>query len=101
MITFDPSEKPKLHFPLKRGLVNTLLRAGVFFEISLRGVLQQDEQGAGSRRRNWIAGAREIVRATGGRNVIVSTGAVKAGEMRAGEDLVNLCVSLVWCEGRC
>lgn len=48
--------------------------------------------GSGNRRRNWIAGAKEIVRATGGVGVIISSGAVKAGEMRAAEDMINLCV---------
>ncbi|GAA5920265.1 hypothetical protein JCM5296_004594, partial [Sporobolomyces johnsonii] len=38
-----------------------------------------------------IAGAREVVRATGGKGVVISSGAVRAGEMRASEDLVNLC----------
>ncbi|KAL8286914.1 hypothetical protein RQP46_003920 [Phenoliferia psychrophenolica] len=94
LLTFDPSLSARLPFPLKRGLVNTLLRAGVFFEITLRGILSQDEPNgstAGTRRRNWIAGAREIVRATGGKSVVISSGAVKAGEMRASEDLINLC----------
>ncbi|KAI5480526.1 RNase P subunit p30 family protein [Pseudohyphozyma bogoriensis] len=93
LVTFDPSLSPRLPFQLKRGLVNSLLRAGVMFEIVLRGMVKQDDAigGAGSRRRNWIAGAREIVRATGGRNVVLSSGAETAGEMRGSEDIVNLC----------
>ncbi|ORY47188.1 RNase P subunit p30-domain-containing protein [Leucosporidium creatinivorum] len=95
LITLDPSLSPRLPFPLKRGLVNTLQRAGVVFEIILRGMTKQDEPGAAggaaSRRRNWIAGAREVVRATGGKGVVISSGAVKAGEMRGTEDLINLC----------
>ncbi|KAK4702296.1 ribonuclease P/MRP protein subunit RPP1, partial [Phenoliferia sp. Uapishka_3] len=93
ILSIDPSLAPRLPFPLKRGLVNTLLRAGVFFEISLRGMVCQDDVGgggAGGRRRNWIAGAREIVRATAGTNVILASGAVKAGEMRGSADLINL-----------
>ena len=93
LITFDPSLSPRLPFPLKRGLVNTMLRAGMMFEIVVRGVVRQDDGaggGAGNRRRNWIAGAREIVRATGGKSVVISSGAEKAGEMRGWEDLVNL-----------
>lgn len=67
----------------------------MLFEIVTTGILRQEEQGAtpgaaGTRRRNWIAGAREIVRATGGKGVVISSGAVKAGEMRGSEDLINL-----------
>ncbi|BGP19511.1 hypothetical protein JCM10213_006331 [Rhodosporidiobolus nylandii] len=96
LITLDPSTSPRLPFPLKRGLISSLSRAGVGFELILRGVTRQDEPGeqpgeAGRRRRNWIAGAREVVRATEGKGVVVSSGAHRAGEMRGSEDLINLC----------
>ncbi|GAA5913689.1 hypothetical protein JCM8208_005903 [Rhodotorula glutinis] len=99
LVTLDPSLSPRLAFPLKRGLVSSLSRAGVAFELVTRGITRLDDaagQGdqvgdAGKRRRNWIAGAREVVRATEGRGVVVSSGAHRAGEMRAPEDLVNLC----------
>lgn len=94
-IILDPSISPRLPFPLKRGLAHSLARAGVVFEIIYRGITKQDEPGvggntAGQRRRNWIAGAREIVRACGAKGVILSSGASKEGEMRAPEDLINL-----------
>ncbi|GAA5836789.1 hypothetical protein JCM9279_007662 [Rhodotorula babjevae] len=97
LVTLDPSTSPRLPFPLKRGLISSLSRAGVCFELVLRGVTRLDDPAtdapgdAGKRRRNWIAGAREVVRATEGRGVVVSSGAHRAGEMRAPEDLVNLC----------
>ncbi|GAA5968624.1 hypothetical protein JCM11641_007704 [Rhodosporidiobolus odoratus] len=96
LIILDPSLSPRLPFPLKRGLISSLSRAGVRFELILRGVTRQDEPGeqpgeAGKRRRNWIAGAREVVRATEGKGVVISSGAHKAGEMRGSEDLINLC----------
>ncbi|GAA5943315.1 hypothetical protein JCM3775_002616 [Rhodotorula graminis] len=98
LVTLDPSQSPRLPFPLKRGLVSSLSRAGVAFELVVRGVTRLDDAAAGDqvgdagkRRRNWIAGAREVVRATEGRGVVVSSGAHRAGEMRAPEDLVNLC----------
>ncbi|GAA5824734.1 hypothetical protein JCM11251_005319 [Rhodosporidiobolus azoricus] len=96
LITLDPSLSPRLPFPLKRGLISSLARAGVGFELILRGVTRADEAGeqpgeTGRRRRNWIAGAREVVRATEGKGVVVSSGAHKAGEMRGSEDLINLC----------
>ncbi|GAA5984584.1 hypothetical protein JCM10908_003411 [Rhodotorula pacifica] len=96
LITLDPSLSPRLPFPLKRGMISTLSRTGVGFELVLRGVTRLDLPGeqpgeAGKRRRNWIAGAREVVRATEGKGVVISSGAVKAGEMRGTEDLINLC----------
>ncbi|KWU43433.1 PHP domain-like protein [Rhodotorula sp. JG-1b] len=96
LITLDPSLSPRLPFPLKRGMISTLARTGVGFELVLRGVTRLDQPGeqpgeAGKRRRNWIAGAREVVRATEGKGVVISSGAVKAGEMRGTEDLINLC----------
>ena len=57
--------------------------------------MRQDDAGvagSGNRRRNWIAGAREIVRATGGIGIVLSSGAVEAGEMRGTEDMINLSV---------
>ncbi|KAG0663208.1 hypothetical protein C6P46_002797 [Rhodotorula mucilaginosa] len=96
LITLDPSLSPRLPFPLKRGMISTLARTGVGFELVLRGVTRLDQPGeqpgeAGKRRRNWIAGAREVVRATEGKGVVISSGAVRAGEMRGTEDLINLC----------
>ncbi|BGP34864.1 RNA-binding RNA processing protein rpp1 [Rhodotorula toruloides] len=96
LITLDPSISPRLPFPLKRGMISSLARSGVCFELILRGVTRLDQEGeqpgdSGKRRRNWIAGAREVVRATEGKGVVVSSGAVRAGEMRGTEDLINLC----------
>ncbi|GAA5865065.1 hypothetical protein JCM3774_002120, partial [Rhodotorula dairenensis] len=96
LISLDPSQSPRLPFPLKRGMISTLSRTGVHFELVLRGVTRLDRPDepageAGKRRRNWIAGAREVVRATEGKGVVISSGAVKAGEMRGTEDLINLC----------
>ncbi|BGO95012.1 hypothetical protein NBRC10512_006524 [Rhodotorula toruloides] len=96
LITIDPSISPRLPFPLKRGMISSLARSGVCFELILRGVTRLDQEGeqpgdSGKRRRNWIAGAREVVRATEGKGVVVSSGAVRAGEMRGTEDLINLC----------
>ncbi|KAM0791108.1 hypothetical protein ACM66B_004397 [Microbotryomycetes sp. NB124-2] len=99
VISIDPSVNTRLPFPLKRGLVSTLLRSGMCIEIVYRGIVKQDESQssvggvttAATRRRNWISGAREIVRALGGTNIIVSSGAENSHEMRASQDLINLC----------
>ncbi|GAA6016078.1 hypothetical protein JCM11491_000661 [Sporobolomyces phaffii] len=96
LITLDPSLSPRLPFPLKRGMISTLARSGVSFELILRGITRQDLEGeqpgeSGKRRRNWISGAREVVRATEGKGVVISSGAKTASEMRGAQDLINLC----------
>ncbi|GAA5841390.1 hypothetical protein JCM5353_007118 [Sporobolomyces roseus] len=96
LITLDPSLSPRLPFPLKRGLISTLARSGVCFELVLRGITRQDLEGepageSGKRRRNWISGAREVVRATEGKGVVIVSAAKSAEEMRGSEDLINLC----------
>ncbi|KAK4046328.1 RNA-binding RNA processing protein rpp1 [Microbotryomycetes sp. JL201] len=95
IVSIDPSLNTRLPFPLKRGLVSTLLRSGLCIEIVYRGIVKQEEAGststAATRRRNWISGAREIVRALGGSNIVLSSGAESSFEMRASQDLINLC----------
>lgn len=80
--------------------MNQLITNGCIVEIVYRGVFAQDaacvEIGGGglsasTRRRNWINGAREVVRASGGK-VMITSGAKVAGEMRGTEDLINLWV---------
>ncbi|KAM0755250.1 hypothetical protein T439DRAFT_322291 [Meredithblackwellia eburnea MCA 4105] len=89
LLSVDPSLSPRLPFVLKRGLVHTLLRSGVKVELVMRGLVEQGE--AGTRRRNWFNGAKEVVRAFGGENVVLSSLARREAEMRAPEDWVNLC----------
>ncbi|SCZ95072.1 BZ3500_MvSof-1268-A1-R1_Chr11-3g03584 [Microbotryum saponariae] len=96
LITLDPSLSPRLPFPLKRGLIHTLQRSGLKIEIVYRGITCADEAGASNyasstRRRNWISGAREIVRAMGGGGVVLSSWAKGKGEMRGVKDMINLC----------
>jgi len=57
--------------------------------------MRQDQEGesggeCGKRRRNWISGAREVVRATEGKGVVITSGAIRAEEMRGSQDLINL-----------
>ncbi|SGZ02221.1 BQ5605_C033g11196 [Microbotryum silenes-dioicae] len=90
------SLSPRLPFPLKRGLIHTLQRSGLKVEIVYRGITCADEAGASNhasstRRRNWISGAREIVRAMGGGGVVLSSWAKGKGEMRGVKDMINLC----------
>jgi ribonuclease P/MRP protein subunit RPP1 len=70
------------------------------FEINYAGALGVDSpaentsagsaDGAVSIKRNWWAAARELVRVTKGKGLLVSGGVVDAGDMRAPRDIANV-----------
>lgn len=80
------SASPQLPFRLKLSLVRTAVRNGGVFEISYAGALASDD----SARRNWWAGAREIVRATKGKGLLLTGGGQGIAELRAPLDAINL-----------
>lgn len=80
------SAGPQLPFRLKPSLVRTAVRNGGVFEISYSGALASDD----STRRNWWAGAREIVRATKGKGLLLTGGGQGIAELRAPLDAINL-----------
>ncbi|KAF5372307.1 hypothetical protein D9615_009319 [Tricholomella constricta] len=95
-----PLTLPRLAFHLKHTLVRTAIKNGAVFEISYVGALGGEndpvlvsagaaENGAGAKR-NWWAAAKELVRVTKGRNVIVSGGVVSEADLRAPADVGNL-----------
>ncbi|KAH8078742.1 PHP domain-like protein [Cristinia sonorae] len=95
-----PLTLPRLPFNLKHTLVRTALKNGAVFEISYSGALGGEsdpslgssasgESGSGGKR-NWWAAAREIIRVTKGKSVIVTSGAVNQTSLRAPKDVGNL-----------
>lgn len=54
--------------------------------------LSASASGGNVGRRNVVAGGKEVVRVTKGKGVIVSSGAARWNEMRAPDDVANLCV---------
>ncbi|PFH45655.1 hypothetical protein AMATHDRAFT_77964 [Amanita thiersii Skay4041] len=95
-----PLTLPRLNFYLKHTLIRTALRNGAVFEIDYVGSIGGEfasilhdtgyaELGPGAKR-NWWASARELVRVTKSRNIIVSSGAVKDADLRAAKDVANL-----------
>lgn len=80
--------------------MRTALKNGAVFEISYAGALGSEpdpalgtaasgESGSGGKR-NWWASARELVRVTKGKGVIVTSGAVNQTSLRAPKDVGNL-----------
>ncbi|KAH9918052.1 RNase P subunit p30-domain-containing protein [Fomitopsis serialis] len=92
-----PLSLPRLPFRLKHTLIRTALKNGAVFELSYGGALGAEadvgsglgEGGAGAKR-NWWANAREVVRVTKGKGVLVSGGVVNDADLRGARDVSNL-----------
>lgn len=76
---------PRLPFHLRHTLIRTALKNGAVFEIAYAGAV-----GAEAERRSWWGGARELVRVTKGKGILLSGGANEDKEVRAPRDAANL-----------
>lgn len=93
-----PLTLPRLPYHLKHTLIRTAIKNGAVFEIGYAGALGGESEsldggdtGAGAKR-NWWAAAREVVRVTKGKGVIVSGGVSAEADLRAPRDIGNLLV---------
>ncbi|GJF00002.1 PHP domain-like protein [Phanerochaete sordida] len=94
-----PLTLPRLPFNLKHTLVRTALKNGAVFELPYAGALGAEsdaasasaggESGAGAKR-NWWAAAREVVRVTKGKGILVTGGVANQADLRAPRDVGNL-----------
>jgi RNase P/RNase MRP subunit p30 len=73
---------------MKHTMVRTALRNGAVFEISYASALDN------TAKRNWWAAAREVVRVTKGKGLIVTGGGTEVANLRAPKDVGNLCVDV-------
>jgi ribonuclease P/MRP protein subunit RPP1 len=69
---------------MKHTMVRTASRNGAVFEIPYAGALDS------STKRNWWAAAREVVRVTKGKGLIVTGGGMDVADLRAPKDTGNL-----------
>ncbi|KAL4066000.1 RNase P subunit p30-domain-containing protein, partial [Scleroderma citrinum] len=88
---------PRLPFHLKHTLVRTAIKNGAVFEIDYVGALGETGGSAfgvsdsgPSAKRNWWAAAREVVRVTKGKGIIVSGGVLAEADYRGTKDVQNL-----------
>ncbi|KAH9061195.1 RNase P subunit p30-domain-containing protein [Lactarius vividus] len=81
-----PLDVPRLPFRMKHTMVRTALRNGAVFEIPYASALDN------TAKRNWWAAAREVVRVTKGKGLIVTGGGMDVADLRAPRDVGNLCV---------
>ncbi|KXS22132.1 PHP domain-like protein [Gonapodya prolifera JEL478] len=83
IISFDLSSR--LPFHLKPTTIGLAADRGIFFELALGPAVR--DSGA----RKWlVSNAAQVVKACGGRNLIISGGWTRAIEVRGGHDLANL-----------
>lgn len=103
IISLDLSASSRLPFFLKRSTVGAALANGAVFEVCYGDALAQPESNTGGaeslarmeeeterKRRNVISGARELMRVTNGRGIILSSGASQLLGIRGPYDVVNL-----------
>jgi len=94
-----PLTLPRLPFHLKHTLIRTAVKNGAVFEINYSGAFGSDSDGfetvGVAIKRNWWAAAREVIRVTNGKGVIVSGGITNEPDLRAPRDIINLYVNPV------
>lgn len=101
IISLDLAVAPRLPFHLKRSTVGAALSNGVVFEITYGAAIDAKSSSLSSKstsempdlsdaRRNLFSGAREILRVTNGKGVILSSQAMDAMGLRAPYDVMNL-----------
>jgi len=99
-----PLTIPRLPFYMKHTLIRTAIKNGAVFEINYVGGIggEQDpvimqagvaETGA-SAKRNWWGAARELVRVTKGKSLLLSSGVASIEDFRAPRDIGNLITML-------
>ena len=88
---------PRLPFNPKHTLVRTAIKNGAVFEINYIGALGESSTSTFgvsdsglSGKRNWWAAAREVIRVTKGKGIIVSGGALAESDYRGPRDVQNL-----------
>jgi len=94
-----PLTLPRLPFHLKHTLIRTAVKNGAVFEMNYSGAFGNDsdalETASAAIKRNWWAAAREVIRVTKGKGVIVSGGITNEPDLRAPRDIINLCVNSI------
>ncbi|KAF8310928.1 PHP domain-like protein, partial [Clavulina sp. PMI_390] len=96
IISLDLASSPRLPFYLKHTLVRTAIRNGAVFEMAYAPAVANADSGSNvgvdveAHKRNWWANARELMRVTKGKNVLVSGAAQTLSELRAPLDVANL-----------
>ncbi|KAL6653402.1 hypothetical protein ACP70R_008980 [Stipagrostis hirtigluma subsp. patula] len=90
LISIDFSRR--LPFRLKLPMVKIALQRGLHFEIAYSPIISADDINS---RRNLLSDAKLLVDWTKGKNIIISSAAHTATEIRGPYDVINLCAYLL------
>ncbi|KAF9436862.1 Ribonuclease P protein subunit p30 [Entomortierella beljakovae] len=82
IISLDMSAR--LPFYLKHSTVGQAVERGIYFELCYSGAIRD-----ATARRNLISNAQSLIRVTRGKNIILTSQAMKAMELRGPYDIVN------------
>ena len=95
-----PLTLPRLPYHLKHTVVRTAIKNGAVFEINYVGAIGGENdplivdanvaESGSNAKRNWWAMARELVRVTKGKGLLVSGGVFAEVDHRAPRDIANL-----------
>ena len=88
IITFDFSER--LDYKFKRTSIDPAVTRGIFFEINYSQGIRDS-----TAKRYFISSALELVKKTKGRNIIISSDALKALDIRSPHDVANLYINKI------
>uniref|UniRef100_M4BFI3 Uncharacterized protein n=1 Tax=Hyaloperonospora arabidopsidis (strain Emoy2) TaxID=559515 RepID=M4BFI3_HYAAE len=83
LITFDVTNR--IPFQMKRPLIAAAIKRGIYFEITYVPCL-----GDSAGRRYFFSNASNLVRLTGGRNLVFSSGATRDILLRSPYDVINI-----------
>ncbi|KAI9342240.1 RNase P subunit p30-domain-containing protein [Obelidium mucronatum] len=75
----------KLPFYIKKTTVNMAVQKGIYFEIAYAPCIRDSNA-----RKNIIANIQQFLRVTGGKNIIISSEAARALDIRSPLDIMNL-----------
>lgn len=99
-----PLTLPRLPYHLKHTVVRTAIKNGAVFEMNYVGAIGGENdpltvdanvaESGSNAKRNWWASARELVRVTKGKGLLVSGGVFAEADHRAPRDIANLYHSL-------
>jgi ribonuclease P/MRP protein subunit RPP1 len=76
-----------LPFRLKFATIGQAIARGIYFDIQYSPLFSSP-----STKKNWVSNTAALVRASQGKNLVISSGAESAIHMRSPTDIANLCI---------
>ncbi|PWN40070.1 PHP domain-like protein [Ceraceosorus guamensis] len=92
IISLELASSSRLPFAPKRSTLRTAIRSGAVFEITysamLAGASEESEKERERKKRNLVSNTRDLLRLTGGKGIIISSGAATLLDIRGPKDVI-------------